>query len=176
MTTTDSQKSKWRKQLQSLDVFRIRPEDVKSIANHPSLTHAKNIGVYSALPPEINIQPLVLHLHTLGKVCHMPVLDTDQQMSFSTFNPNETIIVKHGFMVKKDVPTLPAHRMDCILVPCLGIDNKQKRLGRGKGYYDRILNPRIPTLAIISQAQQIPEDIGEDHDAIIKHVIIVKPE
>ncbi|MDH7504125.1 MAG: 5-formyltetrahydrofolate cyclo-ligase, partial [Verrucomicrobiota bacterium] len=36
-------------------------------------------------------------------------------------------------------PTLPLAELDFVLVPGLGFDATGARLGRGKGYYDRIL-------------------------------------
>lgn len=47
------------------------------------------------------------------------------------------------YLVPYDVEALlevPFEKIDCILVPGLGFDQKNFRLGYGKGYYDRFLS------------------------------------
>ena len=56
---------------------------------------------------------------------------------------------------------------DVVLVPALGVDHRGVRLGRGAGHYDRSLplaNPDAERIAVVRDAEFVPELPGESHD------------
>lgn len=62
-----------------------------------------------------------------------------------------------------DTTMVPAEEIDLILVPGLAFDRKGRRMGRGKGYYDRFLvNFTGKTIGICSLL--LPEIPTEPHD------------
>lgn len=89
---------------------------------------------------EIDIQPVNAHLASLGMLC-LPRIESGEihvyhvgdlsSLSRSKWGIDEPVLEK----CRKASP----HEIDCILVPGLGFDRSQMRLGRGKGHYDRFL-------------------------------------
>lgn len=71
----------------------------------------------------------------------------------------------------------PASGFDLVLVPGLAFDRKGRRLGRGKGIYDRFLLELsgIPTAGVCASARLIDEVPVEKHDVPV-HFIITEQE
>ena len=86
---------------------------------------------------------------------------------------NEPLIFRHKCWVPSSTKTINMKSLDCIIVPCLGVDIKHQRLGRGSGYYDRTISGSCNTVGIISPFQQINESIGYSHDITLKEIIVI---
>ncbi len=70
----------------------------------------------------------------------------------------------------------PFSQIDCVLVPGLGFDRENYRLGYGKGYYDRLLAqmPLIRTIGVGFQEQFCEELLPRDSwDVPVSEVILV---
>jgi 5-formyltetrahydrofolate cyclo-ligase len=71
--------------------------------------------------------------------------------------------------------------IDCVLVPGLGFDAQQHRIGYGKGYYDRLLgqiaqNSRVPmqTIGLGFKEQFVEEGLFcEPHDVALGRVVLL---
>ncbi|MFT5206817.1 MAG: 5-formyltetrahydrofolate cyclo-ligase [Candidatus Omnitrophota bacterium] len=64
--------------------------------------------------------------------------------------------------------------IDCVVVPGLAFDANGNRLGRGKGYYDRLLNELSPSVCRIGLAfdcQYVDIVPTEKHDAPVQIVL-----
>ena len=64
---------------------------------------------------------------------------------------------------------------DCVLVPALSFDRKNNRLGRGKGYYDRLLGSGQYGYSIgVAFQEQVTSDIlpTETHDQAVKFLCV----
>lgn len=63
--------------------------------------------------------------------------------------------------------TLQEAGIDFIIVPALGVDTQGHRLGKGGGYYDRLLdaNPTIARAVVVYSDEVLPEVPYEAHDA-----------
>ncbi len=60
---------------------------------------------------------------------------------------------------------------DCIIVPGLAFDQRGIRLGRGQGYYDKLLAKykNAHTIGVCFKEQVCPKDLPlEDHDIAVK--------
>jgi 5-formyltetrahydrofolate cyclo-ligase len=72
-------------------------------------------------------------------------------------------LVMHPFGFLEPNPllcsTVEASELDMLLVPALGFDKKNHRLGYGKGFYDRFLKqyPTIPSIGIGFLEQFVPD-------------------
>ena len=171
MTTTDNLKQQWRINLKKLIPKPLSDENIEQLLALPEVIKAKHIGCYIAIQPEIDLTPFYHALVGLGKKLYIPTLDKSKKMCFIEYDPFQSITMSQGFQTEHHTPLFEANKLDCIIVPCLGNDQDNKRLGRGQGYYDRILNDASTTISIIMKQQRIQEKIGEQHDAIIKHII-----
>ncbi len=64
-----------------------------------------------------------------------------------------------------DCPIFPRNQLDFVLVPGVGFDEAGHRLGRGKGYYDRLLVPVRGIKCGVAFEEQIVEEVPiESHD------------
>jgi 5-formyltetrahydrofolate cyclo-ligase len=62
-------------------------------------------------------------------------------------------------------PTVALNRLDFVLVPGIAFDLRGRRLGRGKGFYDRLLTDvRGKTCGVAFDEQIVPEIPIEPHD------------
>jgi 5-formyltetrahydrofolate cyclo-ligase len=72
-------------------------------------------------------------------------------------------------------PTLPLNQLDFILVPGLAFDPGGRRLGRGKGFYDRLLgnvnNSNCVICGIAADEQILPVIPAESHDIRVHFVL-----
>jgi 5-formyltetrahydrofolate cyclo-ligase len=66
----------------------------------------------------------------------------------------------------------PIDAIELILVPALAIDAKGNRIGKGKGYYDRVLKTSVAiAVAVIFDGELVPEIIAEEHDVRMQYAI-----
>lgn len=69
-------------------------------------------------------------------------------------------------------PVVPMNRLDLLLVPGLAFDLRGRRLGRGKGFYDRLLATAHGTKCGICFDWQIVEAVPvEAHDAALNCIV-----
>ena len=62
-------------------------------------------------------------------------------------------------------PAVDVKQLDLILVPGLGFDRRGGRLGRGRGYYDRLLSCSVAKrIGVAFTEQCVPEAPVEPHD------------
>jgi 5-formyltetrahydrofolate cyclo-ligase len=104
---------------------------------------AGTILFYSPVGEELDVWPLLLDALAGGKTVALPrfmpaasvyaaaqILDPAQDL-----RPGQFGIREPGAAC----PTIPLNRLDFVLVPGVGFDLSGHRLGRGRGFYDRLL-------------------------------------
>lgn len=123
------------------------------------------IAGYSALPDEVDIAPLFERLPGWRWV--IPRIEDDHGF---TFRDRDLPLERHrwGFDQPIDSGTaVPEQEIDVILAPGLAFDRSGARLGRGGGYYDRILARRradAVTVGVTILDRIIDRVPMEDHD------------
>ena len=69
-------------------------------------------------------------------------------------------------------PLIPLNRLDFVLVPGVAFDLQGRRLGRGKGYYDRLLaEVRGKTCGVAFDEQIVEELPLEPHDVLVNCIL-----
>jgi 5-formyltetrahydrofolate cyclo-ligase len=130
---------------------------------------AQNILFYAALPGEIDLAPLVGEALAEGKTAALPgfVAETGAYDAF---------VIRHlandcapgKFAVAEPKPgcaRLPLNRLDLVLVPGVGFDVTGHRLGRGQGFYDRLLaNITAVKCGVAFDVQMVERLPAETHD------------
>ena len=142
----------------------------------PQLQSAHTILFYAPLPDELDVWPLLEKLLPAKKVCALPAFDEATQFYSARRVRNlETDIVTGKFGVSEpraSCEPIPLDRFDLVLVPGVAFDWRGHRLGRGRGFYDRILAQASGVKCGVAYDFQLLEEIpAEPHDAPVNFVV-----
>lgn len=130
------------------------------------------LGVYWPLLGEPDLRQAYLELAEAGVRLALPVVVArDAPLAFAAWTPGETM-VKDGMGVAVPGDLHFVERPPALLVPCLGFNEQNFRLGYGGGYYDRTLAaaPRPYTLGI-AYAHQKAVFAGDAHDVALDLIV-----
>lgn len=134
------------------------------LEEHPRFKEADTILMYYALPDEVRTQKFVEKWHHSKRIL-LPVVVGDL-LELKVYEGKESM--KEGaFHI--DEPTgdtfTDYDKIQLTLVPGVSFDKHGNRLGRGKGYYDRLLpNINAPKIGICFQFQIIEEIPTDKYD------------
>jgi len=141
----------------------------------PQLQSAHTILFYAPLPDELDVWLLLEKLLPDKKVCALPAFDAETQYYAARRVRNlETDIVTGKFGVsepKAECESIALDRFDLVLVPGVAFDLNGNRLGRGRGFYDRILAAASGVKCGVGYDFQLLEEIPvEPHDAKVNFI------
>lgn len=127
---------------------------------------AKSIGFYWPMKGEFDARPIVTELTLTGMVAALPVVvQTKAPLEFWRWVP--------GMALKTDIYNIPIPESsdiitpEVLLIPLVGFDSANYRLGYGGGYYDRTLAsyPVPPfTVGIGFELSRLPTIHPQPHD------------
>lgn len=141
----------------------------------PQLRSAHTILFYAPMPDELDVWPLLEKLLKTNVICALPAFDAaTQSYSARRVTNLETDIFTGKFGVSEPSPeceAVPLNRFDLVLVPGMAFDETGNRLGRGKGFYDRILSAASGVKCGVAYDFQLQETIPtEEHDAKVNFI------
>jgi len=137
---------------------------------------AQTVLLYSPLPDELDVVPLWREALTGGKVLSLPRFDAGRQLYVAgrvldfteDLEPGEFGITEP----KASCAEVPLKQLDFILAPGVAFAWDGRRLGRGKGIYDRLLSSVGGLKCGIAFDEQIVEDIPtEKHDIRLDYIL-----
>lgn len=148
---------------------------VERIAAHPAWSRASTIALFAAIGTEVDVTPLESGALANGKRVVWPrvvgsaIADTRADLLF--FEAARADLVPTGRFRIPEPPADPASRVapeaiDLFVVPGVAFDGARRRLGYGKGYYDRVLlqAPQAVKIAAAFDCQiveQVPSAAGD---------------
>ncbi len=141
----------------------------------PQLRSAHTILFYAPLADELDVWPLLEKLLKASAVCALPAFEEATRFYSARRVKNlETDIFTGKFGVSEPLENceaIPLDRFDLVLVPGVAFDLAGNRLGRGKGFYDRILAHASGIKCGIGYNFQVLESIPtEAHDARVDFI------
>lgn len=107
---------------------------VKNLKNFILENDFKNILLYIPLEIEVDIKPLIKDLRRLKKCIYVPYMYED---SFKIVKYRLPLKKKKFGILEPNNSFVKPNIIDLAVVPIVGIDIKDRRIGYGKGMYDR---------------------------------------
>jgi 5-formyltetrahydrofolate cyclo-ligase len=103
----------------------------------PEYRRAQRIALYLAFDGEPSLAPLVADARRQRKQLYVPVL-RGLKMRFAELAPGTPLTPNlFGILEPKLGRRIDARRLDLVLTPLVGFDERGVRIGVGRGYYDR---------------------------------------
>ena len=141
----------------------------------PQLQSAHTILFYAPMADELDVWPLLEKLLKTGKICALPAYDETTRTYCARRVTNlESDIVTGKFDVREpatDCEIVPFNRFDLVIVPGVSFDLAGNRLGRGLGFYDRILGKASGVKCGVAYDFQLQASIPvEAHDARVNFI------
>ena len=145
------------------------------LLNHPKVDSASTVALFASLSDEIDTTALIGALSRSARVV-LPRLDGDN-MDFYPYYPQSMRSGAMGISEPDgDVPVEPSE-IDMMVLPGLAFTPDGKRLGRGKGYYDRYIARegfRAYMIGICHTVQLLASLPVDPHDKSLNEVLVAK--
>lgn len=138
--------------------------------------NARSILFFAPLPDELNVWPLVGPALAAGKMVALPRFAAAKQAYIAcTIRSVENDLEAGQFGIREPCnhcAELPLNRLDFVLVPGVAFTLQGRRLGRGKGFYDRLLAAVRGIKCGVAFDEQIVTDIpSEPHDVHLNCIL-----
>lgn len=137
---------------------------------------ARWVGAYAAMPRELDVAPLMEEALARGVRLAVPGWDA----ATGTYRFHEVTDLARDLvegphrarMPAAGCPAVEFGRLDFVLVPGIAFDTSGGRLGRGKGYYDRLLRScGGVTCGVGAEEQRVEQVPMEAHDVRLDRVV-----
>lgn len=144
------------------------------VIRHAWFQNAETIYCYMSYNNEVDTIRLILEAFSLGKRVAVPKV-LGQEMEFYYIQSLEDVIPGcKGILEPKDENTqLAKDETALMILPLVGYDNQNNRLGYGGGYYDRYLqkHPKHPTMGIAFTLQKVETLPVEPTDRTVNIIV-----
>jgi len=130
---------------------------LQKLSRGPAFRNAEHIAFYYGIAPEVETK-LFLKKILKYKAIYLPRVGPRKSMTFCRVQSLSKDLKKGAYNImepKAACGKRPAAQMDIIIVPGVVFDKRGGRLGRGGGYYDRLLRkaPKVFKIGIAFREQ-----------------------
>lgn len=164
------------KQLKAMTPVAVRQVEAdmvfKTIQAMSVWQQVQHILCYWSLPDELPTHEAVNLWLEAGKNIYLPRVKGDD-LEIVPYHGAESLDDNNQFHIGEPVgDAVDASCLQLIIVPAVALDAHRNRLGRGKGYYDRLLSScACPTIGVACDFQFVDEVPVETHDRQLDCVV-----
>lgn len=131
---------------------------------HIVQSHAQNVMLYLPLQTEVNLYPLIKRLRKEKRKLYVPFMEG---ASFRLVKYRLPLLEKKfGIIEPKDSKQYRKKQIDIAIVPIVGVDVTHRRVGFGKGMYDRFFEKNkknIKQVVFVARELCYAKEIVTDH-------------
>ncbi len=136
---------------------------------------AKKVMFYVSFGGEVDTKNMIKEAQNLGKVIAVPVC-TENRTLIPCRLGKKTKLKKGPYAIHQPVVKrcISLKDIDLVIVPGVAFDKKGRRLGRGKGYYDRFLEgipKKIASVGLAFDFQILPSVPTNAMDVDVNQVV-----
>ena len=143
----------------------------ENLKKNSSFINAQNIACYFPIGSEVNTHNIMLDTLEQGKNLLLPKIIDDNIEFYIVSNLEKLEKGRFEIMEPKD-SCEKAKKIDCMLIPTVGVSKLGVRLGYGHGYYDRFLSSSDAMKISLTYSKQIVKSIPSDsHDIRIDWIV-----
>lgn len=151
---------------------------LQKLEQHPVFIEARTVLLYHSLPDEVDTHAFIDRWCNQKEIILPTVVGDDIELYRYT-GPDCLVPGSYGILEPSGERFTDLDRITLAVIPGMAFDYHGNRLGRGKGYYDRLL-PRLASaykLGLCFPFQLLDEEIPhESHDQRMDEVLaICKP-
>ncbi len=138
----------------------------------PVWQQVQHILCYWSLPDELPTHETVNRWLAEGKNIYLPRVVGDD-LEIVPYHGAESLDDNNKFHIGEPVgDAVDPSCLELIIVPAVALDAKRNRLGRGKGFYDRLLSTTTcPAIGVACDFQLVDEVPVEPHDRPLDCVV-----
>lgn len=129
---------------------------------------AENILLYAAFGGEADLSTLAVEAARQGKTLAYPVCGEGFSLTAAVPGPDGWEVGAYGIRtpILSRSEILRPDQLDLVLVPCTAFDTACRRVGMGKGYYDRYLPrcTRAVKIGVAFEAQRVDKAAVDAYD------------
>lgn len=127
------------------------------------------VCLYLAMGDELDLDAFAAALAASGRL----VLPRVEEAGLRLVEVTDLSAQIEGVRLRQPRPGFPEVRPDVIVVPGRAFDRAGRRLGRGRGHYDRLLEglPGVPTVGVCLDAQLVDEVPVDEWDRPVDRVL-----
>lgn len=133
-----------------------------------AVQNAQTVLLYAAFGSEADLSAFAEKAQAQGKTLAYPVCGEAYSLTAAVPGPDGWEVGAYGIRtpIPERAQLLPPEALDLVLVPCTAFDAACRRVGMGKGYYDRYL-PRCRNAVLLGtafEAQRVEQAAVDAHD------------
>jgi 5-formyltetrahydrofolate cyclo-ligase len=154
------------KEKYSPEVLSARSEGVwAQVEALPEFRRAHTVAAYWSLPDEVYSHAFVEKWAAEKRIL-LPVMCGANELELRQYRPGCTMNEARFCIREPEGGAVAPRQVDLIVVPGVAFDRHNHRLGRGKGYYDRLLARMTAfRVGVCFDFQRVEEIPAEEHDA-----------
>lgn len=164
-----------KKQLSESEALRQVKSIYQQLVENDLFKKANHILLYWSLPDEVPTPEFILNF-CQQKNIYLPVINGND-LDIVLFDGVKSLVSgdKYGIPEPSGVKVNDESIIQLVIVPGVAFDNKGNRMGRGAGYYDRILNRLLKAkkVALAYDFQIVEEVPVEPHDIKMDAIISI---